>query len=283
MELNILLEGDGTGPAATRRPNNVASSIAHNLSALTDGVRTVHTKLAETSAAVCGKLKQLTAPFDVVIFDDLETPDQLFMCVSAIKEFRLSRPTSYAAVFVCAPGVIVLSNAVPIVLNGEVSPEQEQKLREAFEQSNDQPRHILTAEPGIKMDMAAYAKLEEQYGHAGPGEEDSRQPLGPALVWDSGVDCYQAATLVLDGRVVCEARDIMKYKGGVGRKVLFEKDTQLPSGFIAAKDNLNDHYFRTGTFGLKSFNDRFVAPATISEVQDYLNAKYEYEKSKDSN
>lgn len=144
MDLNILLEGENAA--------NEAAKIANNFSAHTNGLRTVRTKLAETSAAVCGKLKQLTAPFDVVIFDDLETPDQLFMCVSAIKEFRLSRPTSYAAVFVCAPGVIVLSNAVPIVLNGEVSPEQEAALREAFEQSKDTPAHILQvdAEPRIE-------------------------------------------------------------------------------------------------------------------------------------
>lgn len=166
MELNILLEGERAAVTAT--------SIAHNLSALIHGVRHVRTGADDlTPAGLSSHLKRSTWPFDVVVFDDIETPAQLFVCVEGIKQFRADRPTKYTAIFVCGAGVICLSNAVPLIVNGEVSPEQEAALREAFEASGDKPRGLLTVVsdevkieylgPGVSVAVDQKIREEEQY------------------------------------------------------------------------------------------------------------------------
>lgn len=166
MELNILLEGERAAVTAT--------SIAHNLTAHSRGPVHVRTGADDlTAAGLSSHLKRSTRPFDVVVFDDIETPAQLFVCVEGIKQFRADRPTKYTAIFVCAAGVICLSNAVPLIVNGEVSPEQEAALREAFEASDDKPRGLLTVVsdevkieylgPGVNVAIEQRIADEEQY------------------------------------------------------------------------------------------------------------------------
>lgn len=83
----------------------------------------------------------------------------------------------------------------------------------------------------------------------------------------------------VDGVVVATCKDLQEYTRPDG-VVLFELgkiDGQ--NGMLYAKDSLTTTYFKNRSFGLYSFNAKYVRPATEVQHIEYLKLKYEYLKS----
>lgn len=56
-------------------------------------------------------------------------------------------------------------------------------------------------------------------------------------------------------------------------KISFEVEKELPEGFVKAKDGLNSHFMKFGTFPLFSFKLSVCREATQTEVDDFLALK----------
>lgn len=266
MELNILIEGD-------INRQMVSDSLARRLSKSAPFI--IDAEDLPNALAILGR--KIAKP-DTLQFDGINTPERLADCVVALRDYRLSVPKLVVGVFVCAPGVIVLSNRVPLVIEGRVDEAQEAALREAFESSTGIGRVIVVPEgnepkieflgPGVELGFSMLEKVED----------DGRPPLGPALVWEANQEVHEAPTLSLDGRVVCEARNVQVHIPKYGQPIIFEEGARERrlNGFVFADGNKTSAFYE-GTAEQTKFKAGRTRPASVSQVQEYLNLKYEYE------
>jgi len=262
MEMNILIEsGDRNGA------KSIAEVLAMQLSR-----RPSYTVVRAAHAMETTGLVYMGEPEDgVVLFDEIRTPQALLACVAALTKFRNDNThTTIAAVFLCDPSVIVLSSSEPLhIERGRISPSQLEDLKEAFDNMPEaQELKFLSRDVATVQEMPA----------------DGRPPLGPALVWDNALECYQKPTLELEGAVVCEARNVMIHLPKYGAPITFEEHTRerRMNGFVTALPDQTDAFFK-GTAEQVRFKAERVRPANVTEVLRYLQLKYGYQLIKAQN